>query len=85
MEAVMISKCANPSCSARFLYLHTGKLFRFELEAKDDEGPQLGRKHSRGIEFYWLCENCSAEMTLVYRKGSGVTIQPLSADYPAAS
>jgi len=30
----MISKCANPACSARFLYLHEGKLFRFEREAK---------------------------------------------------
>ena len=80
----MISKCANPGCSARFLYLHSGKLFRFEREPKDDSEPLMGfdplvRKHSTGVEFYWLCENCAQEITLVYRKGSGVTTRPLPA------
>jgi hypothetical protein len=79
----MISKCANPSCSAAFLYLHEGKLFRFEREATDDTEPLLGfdrtvRKHSRGVEFFWLCEKCSMTMTLAYRKGAGVTIRSLT-------
>jgi len=73
----MISKCANPACSARFLYMHEGKLFRFEREAKEDTEFLLGfdttlRKHSRGVEFYWLCTTCAANMTLVRRKGGGV-------------
>ena len=60
----MISKCANPACSTRFLYLHEGKLFRFEREAKEDTELLLGfdttlHKHSRGVEFYWLCATCA--------------------------
>jgi len=80
----MISKCANPGCSVRFLYFHTGKLFRFEKEPREDAQPLMGfdptvRKHSQGVEFYWLCEKCATKMTLRYRKGSGVTTKPLSA------
>jgi hypothetical protein len=87
---VMISKCANPACSVRFLYLHHGKLFRFEREAQGDKGPLLGfdpniQKHSRGVEFFWLCDECSARMTLVYRKGIGVTTRPSDAGLKAAS
>jgi hypothetical protein len=29
----MLSKCANPKCSAAFRYLHDGKLFRMEVPA----------------------------------------------------
>jgi len=80
--AAMISKCANPACTVRFLYFHTGKLFRFEKEPREDTQPLMGldpvRKHSQGVEFYWLCEKCAAKMTLTYRKGSGVIAQPLS-------
>jgi len=73
----MISKCANPACSARFIYLHEGKLYRFEREAREDTEPLLGfdptvHKHSRGVEFFWLCDKCSVTMTLTYRKGAGV-------------
>ena len=53
----MISKCANPGCSTRFLYLHSGKLFRFEREPREDKEPLMGfdpavHKHSTGVEFY---------------------------------
>ncbi len=77
----MISKCANPTCSARFLYLHEGKLYRFEREAREDTGILLGfdptlRKHSSGVDFYWLCPKCAARMKLIYCKGVGVTTHP---------
>jgi len=86
----MISKCANPACSARFLYLHEGKLFRFEREAKEDTGPLLGfdpalRKRSRGVEFFWLCESCSRALTLTCRKGTGVVTRRLPDGLKAAS
>jgi len=79
----MISKCANPACTVRFLYLHSGKLFRFEKEPKEDSQPQMGidssiRKHSHGVDFYWLCETCAAKMTLTYRKGYGVVTLPFA-------
>ena len=86
----MISKCANPACSTRFFYLHEGKLFRFEREAKEDTELLLGfdttlHKHSRGVEFYWLCTTCAAKMTLVRRKGSGVVPRQLHGLLKAAS
>lgn len=86
----MVSKCANPACAARFLYMHKGKLYRFELEAQPDKGPSLGldptmRKHSNGVQFFWLCEKCSASMTLVLCKGIGVTVHPLHRMLKAAS
>ena len=86
----MISKCANPACSVRFLYLHEGRLFRFEREAMEDTGPLMGfdpsvHKHSRGVEFFWLCENCSATMTLTFRKGVVVTTRQVRQLFKAAS
>jgi hypothetical protein len=86
----MISKCANPACATRFLYLHEGKLYRFEREAQDNLDLMLGfdptvRKHSTGVQFYWLCESCAASMTLVLCKGVGVTMRPRHPLLKAAS
>jgi hypothetical protein len=86
----MISKCANPACSARFLYLHEGRLFRFEREACADTEFLLGfdptlRKHSTGVEFFWLCTQCATTMTLIYCKGVGVTTHPRRPLLKAAS
>jgi hypothetical protein len=86
----MISKCANPTCSTRFLYLHEGKLFRFEREARDDFQLLLGfdpkiRRHSPGVEFFWLCGKCAATLTLIYCKGIGVAPHPVHPLLKAAS
>jgi hypothetical protein len=86
----MISKCANPACSSRFLYLHEGKLYRFERAAESDTKLLLGfdrslRKHSPGVEFYWLCERCAASLKLIYCKGVGVTTHPRYPMLKAAS
>jgi len=61
----MLSKCFNPACSTRFLYLHAGKLFRF-LKAPDPapEEEMPGKKPPRGLEFFWLCEECAGRFTL---------------------
>lgn len=78
----MISKCANPACSAHFLYLHEGKLFRVLRRTEEAPGPQTGidptvRKRSQRVEFFWLCEKCAAKLTVKYEKGSGITVRPL--------
>jgi hypothetical protein len=75
----MLSKCANPKCSANFLYLHEGRLFRSESAVGStisayDTGM---KKSSRRIEFFWLCANCAPKMTLI-RNGEGVTVQPMA-------
>jgi hypothetical protein len=82
----MLSKCANPDCSNRFLYFHQGKLFRWD-------GREITQHHFRAdqsklirkVEFFWLCEDCSRWMTLVFRQNKGVTIRPLNRAQKAAS
>lgn len=60
----MLSKCANPACNERFLYLHQGRVFHLspapEVEgAEGDFSPAL-------YERFWLCDRCSKHMTLVW-------------------
>lgn len=86
----MISKCANPACSARFLYLHDGKLFRFEREAQNADEVLVGfdptvLKRSNGVDFFWLCKKCSETMTLIHCRGVGITMHPLHRLLKAAS
>jgi hypothetical protein len=71
----MLSKCANPGCSASFLYLHEGKLFRFDTDFESAARPKT-EKTARRVEFFWLCGECAAQFTLRYEKGVGVTTVP---------
>lgn len=76
----MLSKCANPLCSASFRYLHRGKLFRVERRSAapvNDEPAMSERKVSQRIEYYWLCEACCTGMTLVRADAGGVVVKAL--------
>ena len=86
----MISKCANPACSAHFLYLHEGKLFRVLRASENSAAQELGvdpslRKPARHVEFFWLCSECCGRLTIRYEKGSGVVVRPLAIAFRAAS
>lgn len=72
----MVSKCANPQCRAAFLYLHQGKLFRIETDAGSHQYPADPgtRKPVRRLEYFWLCDDCAAQMTLARRDGAVVTV-----------
>jgi len=76
----MLSKCANPSCSAIFRYMHEGELFRIEVEAKHDSTSDAEGMNEtmspRRLEYFWLCAGCSARMTLKYSRDSGITAVP---------
>jgi hypothetical protein len=77
----MLSKCANPECSALFLYFHRGRLFRLETEGREDRRHHLGdetgvSKPLRRIEFYWLCEDCAEKVTIAFDKVSGLSVHP---------
>lgn len=83
----MLSKCANPSCSASFRYFHQGKLFRMETESpahESDEATTAGRI-ARRTEFFWLCDKCSSEVTLEYDAKGSVKVRPVVSDFRAAS
>jgi hypothetical protein len=75
----MLSKCASPGCAATFLYLHQGKLFRVDTSVEAVAGiPEAAtKKPSRRVEFFWLCDQCAAEVTLGYKRGTGITVVPL--------
>jgi hypothetical protein len=76
----MISKCANPECSARFRYLRDGKLFRVNLDRLESASTAQNDsdKPWHRLEHFWLCGRCAATMTLVAQKGGGITVVPLS-------
>ena len=85
----MLSKCANPTCSAHFLYLHEGKIFRIMRDTRTDGKAQTSvdpamKKQAR-IEFFWLCESCSRIMTVRFVRDSGIIVQPLHSALRAAS
>ncbi len=77
----MVSKCANPECSASFLYFHRGLVFRVETEGRLDRRRDLGNEQGtskplRRIEFYWLCGDCARKLTLAFDKTTGVSVRP---------
>jgi len=84
----MLSKCANPNCSKPFLYFREGKLFRWD-GLGIAEHPHLIKgthdKPTRKTEFFWLCGSCASSVTVVFRKGTGVTVRPIVRTHKAAS
>lgn len=73
----MVSKCSNPHCSASFLYLHTGKLFRFDTPGEHELVGWDSPKRVKKAQFFWLCETCVTQFTLVKDVGLGARIVSL--------
>ncbi len=73
----MVSKCANPACSASFRYLHEGRIFSIYSQ-HDPPGRVSWSVTGQVIERYWLCPACARDMTLVLRRGQ-VVVQKFSA------
>ncbi|HYE25327.1 MAG TPA: hypothetical protein VEG32_09030 [Clostridia bacterium] len=87
----MLSKCANPDCSAEFHYLGDGKLFAVHFE---DEALRRGagrsaapasKRHPRSVEHFWLCSECSEKMTVGLDRSHNVRILPRHAKGKAQS
>jgi hypothetical protein len=60
----MLSKCANPECSAVFRYLHEGKIFHLCPTPEVQAAAEI--LHPQMYERFWLCEKCSKQMTVVW-------------------
>jgi len=64
----MLSKCANPLCSAPFLTLRKGRLVVLHLRQ-----PVLRRTFAeadvKDFEPFWLCEECCDRFTLLVKPG----------------
>jgi hypothetical protein len=67
----MVSKCANPVCSATFRYMHEGRLFQVGVGSAAPEPEKVAT-----LERFWLCGECSTKMTVV-SSPDGVLVVPL--------
>jgi hypothetical protein len=70
----MVSKCANSACSATFRYLHEGAIFHVAIESFGSE--KSGKCETGTLERFWLCAECSREMT-IGSGTAGILVVPL--------
>ncbi len=80
----MPAKCANPTCSATFRYLHEGKLYLMEeagaAHQADGSSDDEFSCRSHSLRYFWLCASCSPNMRVIVEQGSGATVVPLPRD-----
>lgn len=69
----VVSRCANPSCDARFKYLREGRLFQFRAT----NSSFARTANNNAVELWWLCARCCLSMTLVEDGQNGVKLAPL--------
>jgi len=75
----MLSKCANPSCSTKLVYLREGKVFRMENSSQPGvvaETKEPARKSVKRVEHFLLCGPCSTNLTLASDGQHGVKVIP---------
>lgn len=75
----MLSKCANPSCSAQLVYLREGKIFTMESTASHQSRLAVTSgqsKVSRRVEHFWLCGTCAEHWTLAFDDALGLQVIP---------
>jgi hypothetical protein len=53
----MTTHCANSECGTPFRYFRSGKIFLIDFMANG-----TATRHSRDMEYFWLCGNCSIKM-----------------------
>jgi len=73
----MLSKCANPACSTPFRYLREGKLFEFDTYHEPGSG-KASKMSIRRVEFFWLCGECSTQLTVIRDRQRGVVTAPIA-------
>ncbi len=59
----MLSKCANPTCSATFRYLREGKILL--VESVPANPGNLAADCAPRREHFWLCDSCSKTLTII--------------------
>jgi hypothetical protein len=75
----MLHKCANPACTAPFRSLREGKLFLAETFPSDLETEFEGnRRKLHRREHFWLCDACSAHLTLRFDPRQGMLTVPFT-------
>jgi hypothetical protein len=84
----VVSNCANPACATPLRYLRDGRLYQFEVKSLDNPGAnpldsENGNKKrsSRQVWHFWLCGQCSSNLTLKFDQRGGLKLIPLYAAY----
>jgi hypothetical protein len=75
----MLHKCANPACTVPFRSLREGKLFlaeTFPAETGSEFDGNRRKLHRR--EHFWLCDPCSAHLTLRFDPHRGMLTVPFT-------
>lgn len=83
----MLSRCANPNCATPLRRLRDGRLFQFAIKCVSVTGldriaVEHGRQERRrSVWHFWLCGDCSSNMTLEFDQLKGLKIKPLQGSY----
>jgi len=77
----MLTQCANPLCSKPLHYLRDGKVYRVEIkeESVHADAPFLissASKKPQRLQHYWLCGDCTKNMTLRFDDHGHITVVP---------
>lgn len=64
----MVSHCANPECSAQFLYFAQGQVIAVQRNACATS--------KATVEFFWLCGNCAPHMNLEIMANGAMNLIP---------
>ena len=66
----MVSKCANPDCTAKFSF-REGQLLRFQADCSESlPAPANGKP----VRHFWLCKGCSETYRLEYHQDRGLLL-----------
>jgi len=80
----MLSKCANPGCSAELRYLRGGRIFRLGRDCAADFRVGAEELTRIPVEHFWLCAICCKWLTLSYDSSrNAVLVRPK--DQPSRS
>lgn len=77
----MLSKCANPLCSASFQYFRQGKVFEVQSNLVHPTvitPIALTRREPSRVEHFWLCSDCCGTMTIAVNKKREVSVVPIA-------
>lgn len=75
----MISKCANPECSAEFRHSDEGRLYPFEIRGPvepclDVPAVICEKAPDHGTVYFWLCSRCCNQFALQFTIRTGMKL-----------
>jgi hypothetical protein len=75
-----MTQCANPACATPLRHLGNGRLYQFEVKSflvPAETSATDRKKLSRKVWRFWLCGQCSGNLTLEFNQTNGLQVAPL--------